>query len=91
MMEGIGDDQAHLPKPPNGLPVMAVWPRLLTMRMAAAYLGLSVETLKKRGRELPGRKNWGKRVVYDRVELDRMIDHNHPPRSLWLEARRRLR
>jgi len=90
-MQGCGDTASDVPKLPDGRLVLAGWPRLLTMRMAAAYLGLSVETLKKRGRELPGRKCWGKRVVYDRVELDRMIDHNRLPCSLWLEARRRVR
>ena len=90
-MEHTDDDHPHLPKLPEGQLVVAVWPRLLTVRMAAVYLGLSVETLKKRGRELPGRKAWGRRVVYDRVELDRMIDNNQQPRSLWVDARRRVR
>jgi hypothetical protein len=90
-MEGCSDTGQGVPKLPDGKLVLAVWPRLLTMQMTAAYLGLSIETLKKRGRELPGRKCWGKRVVYDRVELDRMIDHSRPSCSLWLEAGRRVR
>ena len=81
-------DQLPILAKPNAGVVIACWPRLLTMKMAAIYLGLSVETLKKRerGHQLPGRKTFGKRVVYDRLELDKMIDRNNGHRDLWVDA-----
>lgn len=47
------------------------WPRLLSAPLAAAYLGIGETTL--RDLKLPQR-NIGKRVLYDRRDLDRHAD-----------------
>ena len=67
------------------------WPRLLTIEMAAQYLGLSPKTIRNHGNCLPGRRNWGGRVVFDRHEIDRMLDKTRGMRSLWIDAERACR
>ena len=47
------------------------WPRLMAEPMAAHYLSLSVTTLRADG---PTPKRQGKRVLYDRRDLDRWAD-----------------
>ena len=66
-------------------------PRLLTVEQAAAYLGLSPKTLANHKYQLPGLRKWGNKIVYDRLVLDRMLDHSGGPRSLWVDAERLCR
>lgn len=47
------------------------WPRLMSEGQAAAYLSLSVTTLREHG---PSVKRQGRRVLYDRRDLDRWAD-----------------
>ena len=68
--------------------VFSCWSRLLTIDMAALYLGLSAKTIKNHGCRLPGRKKWGGKVVFDRHQLDKMPDRSRGWRSLWTDAER---
>lgn len=47
------------------------WPRLMGVDLASAYLGLSATTLRQKG---PAPKEYGKRRLYDRIDLDRWAD-----------------
>lgn len=47
------------------------WPRLMSVKLAAAYLSISPATLRERG---PEAVQVGRRVLYDRVALDRWVD-----------------
>ena len=67
------------------------WPRLLSVKLAAKYLGLAPKTITNRGSNLPGRKRLGRRIVFDRIELDKWIDQNDGRRDLWLDADRMMR
>lgn len=51
--------------------VLPDWPRLMPVQTAAQYLGIGETTL--RGLGIEGRKI-GKRVLYDRIDLDRYAD-----------------
>lgn len=48
------------------------WPRLLGPEQAAAYLGVSAGTFSTHVTVKPVRM--GRRVLYDRLELDRFVD-----------------
>jgi len=53
-----------------------VTPRLFNIRQAAAYLGVAVWTLRDlewRG-ELPAIRNLGKRILFDKSDLDRLVE-----------------
>ena len=71
----------------NGRVVFSCWPRLLPVRLAAAYLGISPETLKKNGASLP-RLRAGRKVLYDRDLLDRWLDRLPPGANIWVDARK---
>lgn len=47
------------------------WPRLMAAPLAAAYIGLSENTLRAVG---PKPREVGKRRLYDRIDLDRWAD-----------------
>ncbi|WP_311267069.1 hypothetical protein [Sphingobium sp. WCS2017Hpa-17] len=47
------------------------WPRLMDAEMAAAYFGLSAGTFRALGIQS---RSIGRRVVWDRVDLDRYAD-----------------
>lgn len=47
------------------------WPRLMPVELAAQYLGIGPTTLREKG---PQPKRLGKRVLYDRLDLDRWAD-----------------
>ena len=47
------------------------WPRLMAAPLAAAYVGLSENTLRTVG---PKPREVGKRRLYDRIDLDRWAD-----------------
>ena len=68
--------------------VLSCWPRLLTVEMASLYLGLSAKTIRNHSNSLPGRKQWGQKVVFDRHAIDKMIDRSGGLRSLWVDAER---
>ena len=68
--------------------VMSCWPRMLTVEMAAKYLGLSAKTIRNHRYRLPGMRKWGGKVVFDRQAIDRMLDHSGGRRSLWIDSER---
>ena len=47
------------------------WPRLMCEEMAARYLSIGTTMLRESG---PESKRWGRRVLYDRHDLDRWAD-----------------
>jgi hypothetical protein len=47
------------------------WPRLMGEDLAAAYVSLSATSLREHG---PAPKRFGKRRLYDRIDLDRWAD-----------------
>jgi hypothetical protein len=47
------------------------WPRLMCEKLAAEYLSIGTTMLRERG---PEPKRWGKRRLYDRIDLDRWAD-----------------
>lgn len=59
------------------------WPRLMAEPLAAAYVSVSVTTLRDHG---PEPKRLGRRVLYDRRDLDRWADAlgdaEQPPQPL---------
>ena len=63
-------------------------PRLLTVKQTAAYIGLAEQTVRNRAHEIPGRRKLGRRLLFDRVELDRWLDRGDLVRDLWIDARR---
>jgi hypothetical protein len=51
------------------------WPRLLSLELAASYVGVSEHLFKKNvGIKWPRPHRDGKRILWDRHELDMMID-----------------
>ncbi len=72
----------------DGSIILATWPRLLTVELAALYLGLSPKTIRNHRYRLPGLRKWGDKIVFDRHAIDRMIDHSGGRRSLWVDAER---
>lgn len=63
------------PAPPEDAPPSRLhlpdWPRLMSTLLAAAYLSVSPSTLARLG--IPSR-NIGRRVLYDRRDIDRWAD-----------------
>lgn len=51
--------------------ILPDWPRLMSEGMAAAYLSIGTTTLREHG---PKAKRYGRRVLYDRRDLDRWAD-----------------
>jgi hypothetical protein len=47
------------------------WPRLMAVELAAAYVGIGRTMLEEQG---PAPKRIGRRVLYDRHDLDRWAD-----------------
>lgn len=52
-------------------PLLPDWPRLMGEEMAARYLSLGTTTLRANG---PTPRRMGRRVLYDRLDLDRWAD-----------------
>jgi hypothetical protein len=50
---------------------LPAWPRLMDEPLAARYLSIGTTTLRERG---PSPKRFGRRVLYDRNDLDRWAD-----------------
>lgn len=73
----------------GGAPVVLKdWPRLLSVELAAAYLGTTPKTIRNHRCKLPGMRKMGSRVVFDRKALDAWIDRSGGKRDLWLDAER---
>lgn len=51
--------------------ILPNWPRLMNVKQAADYLSIGRTTLTQQG---PTPKRIGKRVLYDRTDLDRWAD-----------------
>ena len=56
------NDQTHVKLRGQGV-VFQAWPRMMTIEIAAIYLGLSAKTIRNHGNRLPGRRSWGGKVV----------------------------
>jgi hypothetical protein len=82
-------------------PALPDWPRLMGAELAAAYVGISENTLREHG---PQAKSIGRRRLWDRTDLDRWADalggqplegsrrttrHAHEVERQFLEARRK--
>jgi excisionase family DNA binding protein len=54
----------------------AITPRLLNIREAARYLGCAVWQLRhlEWAGEIPSVRNLGRRILFDRADLDRLVD-----------------
>ena len=70
------------------LVVVQDWPRLLTVELAAVYLGTTPKTIRNHRCKLPGMRKMGSRVVFDRKAIDAMLDRSGGMRDLWLDAER---
>jgi hypothetical protein len=80
-------------------PALPDWPRLMGAELAAAYVGISENTLREHG---PQPKAIGRRRLWDRADLDRWADalggqpleaadhdkHSQDLERQFLEARR---
>lgn len=64
---------------------------MLDIAELAKYLNLAEQTVRNRSREIPGRKKFGRKVVFDRQVIDRWLSNNDGTRDLWLDARRMMR
>ena len=67
---------------------MSITSRMLTIPQLAQYLGLGVQTVRNRSAEIPGRRRFGRKVVYDIKVVDRWLDRNDGITDLWLDARK---
>jgi hypothetical protein len=54
-----------------GRAILPNWPRLMSEPLAAEYLSIGTTTLRTDG---PEPKRYGRRVLYDRHDLDRWAD-----------------
>ena len=52
-------------------PLLPNWPRLMSLELAAAYVSLSMTVVREHG---PEPKQFGRRILYDRNDLDRWAD-----------------
>ena len=62
------------------------WPRLMNPTMLAKYLGLARSTVYNNRFMIPGRRKLGRKVLYDRKEVDEWIDASDGLRDLWVDA-----
>ena len=90
IVPGLPDQLPILAKTTAGL-VVAAWPRMLDLQMAALYLGISAKTIRNHRHKLPGMRKWGDKIVFDRHALDRMIDRSQGMRSLWVDAEKEIK
>ena len=67
---------------------MGITPRMLDIPQLAQYLGLAEQTVRNHAPEIPGRKKFGRKVVYDIKAVDRWLDRNDGISDLWLDARK---
>ena len=74
---------------PASSPEAAVWdwPRLLSVELLAAYLSVAPQTVRNNADRIPGRRRFGRRVLWDRRIVDRWLDRNDGSRDLWVDAR----
>ena len=79
--------QIEIAQTANGQVVIASWPRMLTVELLAAYLGIAAQTVRNNTDRVPGRRNLGRRVLYDRHVIDRWLDRGDGARDLWVDAR----
>ncbi len=67
---------------------MGITPRMLDIPQLAQYLGLAEQTVRNHAPEIPGRRKFGRKVVYDIKAVDRWLDRNDGITDLWLDARK---
>jgi len=66
---------------------IAAWPRMLTVDLVAAYIGLAPQTVRNNVDRIPGRRNLGRRVLFDRQVIDQWLDRGDSARDLWVDSR----
>ncbi len=79
--------QLEIAKTDTGQVIVACWPRMLTVELLAAYLGIAAQTVRNNADRIPGRRNLGRRVLYDRHVIDRWLDRGDGARDLWVDAK----
>ena len=79
--------QIEIAKTDDGRVVIASWPRMLTVELLAAYIGLAAQTVRNNADRIPGRRNLGRRVLFDRHVIDRWLDRGDGARDLWVDAK----
>jgi len=69
--------QKRFKKPPTTITAVTPFtgPRLLRIKSAAAYLSLGVGTLRKMVRDRTILHSRGNKILIDRLDLDRFIEH----------------
>ena len=79
--------QVELARTESGHVIVASWPRLLTVDLVAAYIGLAPQTVRNNVDRIPGRRNLGRRVLFDRQVIDQWLDRGDSARDLWVDSR----
>ena len=79
--------QLEITRTGTGQVIVACWPRMLTVELLASYIGIAVQTVRNNSDRIPGRRNLGRRVLYDRHVIDRWLDRGDGARDLWVDAR----
>ena len=79
--------QVEIARTDTGQVIVACWPRMLTVELLASYIGIAVQTVRNNSDRIPGRRNLGRRVLYDRHVIDRWLDRGDGARDLWVDAR----
>ena len=64
---------------------------MLEIPQLASYLGLAEQTVRNHAAEIPGRRRFGRKVVYDKKVVDRWLDRNKGVTDLWVDAKKMLR
>ena len=67
---------------------MDLTPRMLDIPQLSRYLGLGEQTVRNHAAEIPGRRRFGRKIVYDIKVVDRWLDRNDGITDLWLDARK---
>jgi hypothetical protein len=63
------------------------WPRMMPLDLAAGYLGVSPENLRKQ-KNIAGLRRAGSKVLYDRAAFDRALDDCVDGADIWVALRR---
>ena len=64
--------------------------RLMSMHDVARYLGCGLTTVKLNQHLLPGRRYMGRKVLFDKVEIDRLVDKLEESQDFWVAAAKQV-
>lgn len=81
-------DSQQLEERSGHVGIVHPWPRLLDVPHLAAYLGLAEQTVRNHAAEIPGRRKFGRKVIWDIKVVDSWLDRNEGTSDLWLDARK---